>query len=165
MTREQRQAAAQKATATKAERGSDTPRRKALSRVSGAMKALDRLGLSGIYSLIKRGELHQAIEQAYAELDALNERLDAFEAEHPEVAACLPWRDAREAWKAAGRPRPPWWEALQYGPHWKDWAPPWPRTCQIPWMCRADKGPAHVPKWVVKQDPSYYSYANTKKRL
>lgn len=165
MTREQRQAAAQKAMATKAARGSDVPRRKALSRVSTALKALDRLGLNGIYSLIKRGELHQAIEQAYAELDSLNERLDAFEAEHPEVAKRLPWRDAREAWKTAGRPRPPWWEALQYGSHNRDWRAPWPHTCQIPWMARADKGPAHVPKWVVKQDTWLDAKANTRKRL
>jgi hypothetical protein len=130
-----------------------------------ANAALDRLGLNGIYTLIQRGELHQAIEQAYAELDALNERLDAFEVEHPEVAALLPWRDAREAWKAAGRPRPPWYEALQYGSHHGDWPPPWPHTCQVPWMKYADKGAAHVPKWVVKQDPMYYAYANAKKRL
>jgi len=165
MTREQRQVAAQKAVATRGAHGHDVHRRRAALRGTTASQALDRLGLSGIYSLIKRGELHQAIEQAYAELATLNERLDAFEAEHPEVAERLPWRDAREAWKTAGRPQPPWWEALQYGSHWRDWKPPWPHTCQIPWMKHADKGPEHVPKWVVKQDPCYYAFANTKKRM
>lgn len=55
------------------------------------------------------------VEKAYALLDAQNALLDAFEAANPEVAVRLPWFEARQAWKAAGRPRPPWYEALYMG--------------------------------------------------
>lgn len=67
-----------------------------------------------LVDLIRTGRLHEAIDKAYAQLDDLNERLDAWEARNPEAARVVPWYEAREAWKAAGRPRPPWYEALRW---------------------------------------------------
>lgn len=72
------------------------------------------LGLpDDLIELIRSGRLKGEIERAYARLDQLNERLDAFEREMPEKVARMPWYEAREKWKAEGRPRPHWTEVLQ----------------------------------------------------
>lgn len=44
----------------------------------------------------------------------MNALLDAWEAANPSLAAKTPWHQSREAWQASGRPRPPWYEALQW---------------------------------------------------
>ena len=81
--------------------------------VSPHKDALERVELpSRLVELIAAGTLLQELEKAYALLDELNAELDALEARNPEGAKALPWFQAREAWKAAGRPRPPWYQAL-----------------------------------------------------
>lgn len=67
-----------------------------------------------LVDLIRQGRLLETIDKAYAQLDELNARLDAWEARNPEAARIVPWREAREAWKAAGRPLPPWYEVLRW---------------------------------------------------
>lgn len=62
---------------------------------------------------LARGELHDRIAEAYAAWEKTAEVMDAFEAQYPEVAKALPWFEAREAWKKAGRPRPEWYEVLK----------------------------------------------------
>jgi hypothetical protein len=89
-----------------------------------ARRVFHRFGLDGLLTLIQHGKLEEVVAKAYAELDVLNERLDAFEDRWPEVAVKLPWHEARQAWKAAGRPRPPWYEAIKYGSYVKTWKPP-----------------------------------------
>lgn len=75
--------------------------------------ALETVGLPRrLVELIAAGTLLQELEKAYALLDELNELMDALEARNPEGAKALPWYEAREAWKVAGRPRPPWYQAL-----------------------------------------------------
>jgi hypothetical protein len=59
---------------------------------------------------IRDGTLGDEIEKAYAKYDALCAALDVWETEHPNLV--LPWREAREEWKRAGRPRPAWYEVL-----------------------------------------------------
>lgn len=61
---------------------------------------------------VRAGELETRLQDAYRELDALNERLGAWEAANPALAVKTPWYEGREAWKAQGRPRAPWYEAL-----------------------------------------------------
>jgi len=77
--------------------------------------ALHRLGLPrNLIQLIRDGQLETKLEEAYRELDRLNALLDAWEAANPSLAAQTPWYEGREAWKASGRPRPPWYEALYW---------------------------------------------------
>jgi hypothetical protein len=74
---------------------------------------MESMGLpKNLVRLIATGRLHAEIERAYKVLDELNAAQDAFEAEYPELAAAVPWFSAREVWKAQGRPRPEWYEAL-----------------------------------------------------
>lgn len=78
--------------------------------VSNVMR---RLGLPlNLIGLIRSGELVKAVEAAFAELDALNASIDAWEAANPEAARRALWYEGREAWKRAGRPQPPWYELL-----------------------------------------------------
>ena len=78
-----------------------------------ASAALRRIGLPpDLILLIKRGKLLEAIEQAQRDIDELNARLDLWEEQNPEAAALVPWAADRAAWKAAGRPRAEWYEAL-----------------------------------------------------
>jgi hypothetical protein len=77
--------------------------------------ALDRLGLPPyLIEFIRDDCLEEAIAEAYAQYDALLERADAWEAANPDLAGRLPWYEAREAWKRAGRPRAQWWEVLRW---------------------------------------------------
>lgn len=79
-----------------------------------ARNVLARLGLpANLIKLIREGTLLQAIEHAYKRIDETNALLDAWEAQNPAAAKLVPWAEAREAWKRAGRPSPPWYEALQ----------------------------------------------------
>jgi hypothetical protein len=64
-------------------------------------------------------------------------------------------------WKTAGRPQPPWYEALRYGSHASHWKPPWPYVNEVPWMGRWHTGKA--PVWVQLNDP-YFRYTNLKNR-
>lgn len=94
---------------------------------------LRRLGLPGnLVSLIRKGRLVREVDKAYARYDSLCARMDAFEAEYGDVARRLPWHEAREAWKAAGRPRPEWYEVLALF----DWAGRQPfmaRSAHLEW--------------------------------
>jgi hypothetical protein len=84
-------------------------------RIKIARDALNYLHLPiELITLVREGRLHTEVAAAYAALDALNARLDAWEASNPRAAALTPWHQGREAWKAAGRPRPPWYEALRW---------------------------------------------------
>ncbi len=77
-------------------------------------KVLEALGLpNGLPTLLETGQLHAEVERAWKVLDALTARLDVVKASAPSVAQAALWFDAREAWKAAGRPRAEWWEALK----------------------------------------------------
>lgn len=77
-------------------------------------KVLDRLELPrDLISLVQTDKLLERVEEAHCYIDALNAQLDAWEASNPTLAAAAPWHSARESWKVAGRPRAPWWEALQ----------------------------------------------------
>lgn len=67
-----------------------------------------------LIQLIRDGQLEAKLEEAYRELDRLNDLLDAWEAANPSLAAQTPWYEGREAWKSSGRPRPPWYEALYW---------------------------------------------------
>jgi hypothetical protein len=60
-----------------------------------------------LITLVREGCLHADVAAAYV-------ALDAWEASNPQAAALTPWHECREAWKAAGRPRPPWYEALRW---------------------------------------------------
>lgn len=74
---------------------------------------LEALGLpTNLVELINEGRLLAVIEQERIKLMRLNAMLDAFERENPELAARLPWAQARQEWKAAGRPEPHWAELL-----------------------------------------------------
>jgi hypothetical protein len=85
---------------------------KHIDRAAG--RVLGSLGLpADLVVLVRRGTLQREVRRAYKLLDELNEQYDSFEASNPELAARLPWAKAREEWKRAGRPRPPWWEALR----------------------------------------------------
>jgi hypothetical protein len=78
-----------------------------------APAVLHRLYLPrNLLTLIREGTLLDEIERAYAEYDELNRRTDAWERQHPERAAAVDWAPTRQAWKDAGRPRPPWYELL-----------------------------------------------------
>ena len=68
----------------------------------------------GLTKWIRAGTLAREVESAYAQLDALGAGLDAWEARNPEAAKLEPWYQAREAWKAAGRPKLHWIEALKW---------------------------------------------------
>ena len=63
---------------------------------------------------VRDGELEDRVTEAYAQYDLLCSMLDAWEADHPEMANEVPWREGREAWKRAGRPRPEWYELLRW---------------------------------------------------
>lgn len=65
-------------------------------------KALWNLDDQKLAELPKRIEEHQKLYRA------LLEALDEWEARNPDVAKLAPWYEAREAWKAAGRPEPHW---------------------------------------------------------
>jgi len=92
-----------------------TSRNDRRSQYAKLQAALHRMGLPRrLLQLIREGVLNQKIEEAYKHLDALNERMDAWEAANPSLAAQTPWHEGREAWKAQGRPRPPWYEALRW---------------------------------------------------
>lgn len=67
---------------------------------------------SRLVDFIEAGTLEDEVANAYASLNAQNALLDAFEAKLPHVAERLPWFEARQGWKRAGRPRPPWYEVL-----------------------------------------------------
>lgn len=78
-------------------------------------RLLQNLGLPGdLVNLISAGTLVSAIEEAYEKIDRLNTMLDEFEEREPEISALLPWHDAREAWKAEGRPRAEWYEIMNW---------------------------------------------------
>lgn len=66
-----------------------------------------------LLTFIRTGVVRQKIEEAYALWEDNTARTDAWEAANPEAAKALPWFKAREAWKAAGRPRPQWYEVLK----------------------------------------------------
>ena len=74
---------------------------------------LKRLGLpANLLELVESGQLGNVVEAEYKRLDELNHLLDVWEAEHPVMYQHCPWYESREAWKAAGRPKPEWWELL-----------------------------------------------------
>jgi len=74
---------------------------------------LQRLGLPPtLVTLLREGRLREAVDEAYAEQDRLNALLDDWEAANPLLATQVPWYETRKAWKAAGRPRPEWYEVL-----------------------------------------------------
>jgi hypothetical protein len=76
---------------------------------------LHRMGLPRhLVRYVRDGTLEAKLAEAYSALDALNERLNAWEAANPALAVKTPWHQGREAWKAQGRPRPPWYEALYW---------------------------------------------------
>lgn len=78
------------------------------------MKKLDRLGLPmNLVKLIRAGTLEKTIQEEYARLDRLNALLDEWERQNPTQYRMAPWYQGREEWKAAGRPRPEWWEVLK----------------------------------------------------
>lgn len=58
------------------------------------------------------GSLLSVVERLEAENDRLCAALDQWEADNPAAAKAAPWYDAREQWKAAGRPKPQWYELL-----------------------------------------------------
>jgi len=60
------------------------------------------------------GRVEQKIAEGYAQWERLTTLLDAWEEQNPLLAEQLPWAAGRAAWKAAGRPRPEWWEVLRY---------------------------------------------------
>lgn len=60
----------------------------------------------------KLAELPKRIEEHKKLYHALLEALDEWEARNPELAKLAPWYQAREAWKAAGRPEPHWMTLL-----------------------------------------------------
>lgn len=77
-------------------------------------RLLASLGLpADLLTLLEEGRLGSEVEKAYRLIDAMNDRLDAWEAANPTGAQALPWFESREAWKAAGRPRLDWWQALR----------------------------------------------------
>ena len=65
-----------------------------------------------LVQFIRDGTLEDEVAKAYAEWTSMNERMDAWEAARPVIARRLPWFEARQAWKDAGRPLPPWYEVL-----------------------------------------------------
>jgi hypothetical protein len=65
-----------------------------------------------LLSLIKSGQLIEEIERIERLTAVLNDQLDAWEAANPEKAVELPWFEARQQWKADGRPAADWWELL-----------------------------------------------------
>lgn len=72
-----------------------------------------RLGLSkDLVRWIGEGRLFEQVQAAQAEYRQLCAAMAAWELAHPEAAAQVPWREAREAWKRAGSPDPAWWELL-----------------------------------------------------
>lgn len=78
-------------------------------------RLLERLGLPrSLLALLKAGTLIDTLEKLEKQTDALNAALDQWEEENPTAAALAPWYEARERWKADGRPRAQWWELL-YG--------------------------------------------------
>ena len=86
---------------------------RAIKKVRHAERTLYGLGRPfNLTTLIRDGRLVEEVEKAYATHDVLNALLDALEASDPERARRLPWYEAREAWKRAGRPLPPWYEVL-----------------------------------------------------
>lgn len=86
-----------------------------MARRANHAATLHALGLPrNLLTLIQRGELEEAVTRAQAELGALRALLDAWELSNPEAAKLTPWFESREAWKAAGRPQPDWWDALRW---------------------------------------------------
>ena len=78
-------------------------------------RLLERLGLPrSLLALLKAGTLVDTLEKLEEQTDALNAALDQWEKANPTAAALAPWYEARERWKADGRPRAQWWELL-YG--------------------------------------------------
>lgn len=76
-------------------------------------KILQELGLpKNLIDLLRTGKLSEAIQTEYTRLDNLNAMLDEWEKLNPVQYKLCPWYEAREAWKAAGRPRPEWWQVL-----------------------------------------------------
>lgn len=74
-------------------------------------RALTKLSLSpDLVNYIKTGTLQQRIEELEKEYDGMVAAYEAWEAANPH--ALTPWKEAREEWKRAGRPRPPWYELL-----------------------------------------------------
>jgi hypothetical protein len=78
-------------------------------------RLLQNLGLPGnLINLIVNGQLHDAIDEAYERVDELNKMLDDWEEHNPGMAKLLPWYQARQEWKAAGRPKPEWYQVLSW---------------------------------------------------
>lgn len=76
--------------------------------------ALRRLNLPiDLVELIESDRLFDAIDCAQATIDALNDELDRWELVNPEAARLAPWFEARQQWKAAGRPQAPWYVLLR----------------------------------------------------
>ena len=85
----------------------------AAARANQASVMLRRLGLPDrLCQHVRNGTLLAAIKSAEEAYDRLVQALDEWELTNPAAAALVPWREQREAWKAAGRPRPPWYELL-----------------------------------------------------
>lgn len=83
-----------------------------LNEYQNAMRALNLP--CDLIAMIHAGTLERTIAEAFARIDELNARLDVWEACNPDAAVLTPWYVGREAWKAAGRPRPEWFEALKW---------------------------------------------------
>lgn len=78
-------------------------------------RLLERVGLPrSLHALLKAGKLIETVDRMEKQTDALNAALDLWEQANPTAAALAPWYEARERWKADGRPRAQWWELL-YG--------------------------------------------------
>lgn len=65
-----------------------------------------------LIELIRDGQLNAAVDDAFERYEKRLHAFDAWEAANPEMAAAAPWSEAREAWKAVGRPEPAWYELL-----------------------------------------------------
>jgi hypothetical protein len=80
---------------------------------SNPQMVLNRLHLPyRLVEMIQSDTLVAEVEAARAHVRKLNEQLDAWEAANPHAVHLLPWFEARQAWKDAGRPSPDWWEML-----------------------------------------------------
>jgi len=81
--------------------------------LSNTQYVLNHLGLPyRLVDMIKSDTLLSEVEAAREHIRKLNEQLDAWEAANPHAVHLLPWFEARQAWKDAGRPSPEWYEVL-----------------------------------------------------
>lgn len=119
---------------------------------------LKALGLPpNLITLLEAGKLRDAISRAYQKLESMNERLDEFERDFPDQAARMPWAEARQQWKNAGRPMPEWHEVLQ-------WIPPNLRpSFQNIRLCEYWKTPEGRKK--INETRMKYHYRTVKPRL